>query len=115
MEVKKLCFTYFVGKVVAVQKDFTFRSLVALRKEDRIFELFNKRGQTLELFVSFLYKTFDIHDRKQVLVEDFIVFLRRFLKDEDLFIQELGLEDLSPDSLFHQMRDCGLIEMSFNP
>ena len=94
---------------VLMRSDFSFKSLIVLWNDDSIFSLL-KRDKYVQLYIAFLYKTFDIRDRKEVRNEDFMVYLRKFLKDELLNMQSVGIEGMSPENAYSQMVKYKLIE-----
>ncbi len=92
-----------------MESDFTFKSLISLRNEDPIFTLLKKDSKCLELYIAFLHKTYDFYDRKEIRDEDFMGYLRKFLKDERLAMEANGIEGLAPDNAYRQMLAYKLI------
>ena len=91
-----------------MRSDFSFSSLVALRNEDKIFTLL-KKDKYFELFIAFIYKTYNIQDRKEIIHEDLLGYLRKFLKDEFLNMQANGIENLTYDNAYRQMIEYNLL------
>ena len=90
-----------------MRSDFSFKSLNLWKTSDDVVTLFKK--DRLELYIAFLYKTFDIQDRKEVRHEDFLAYLRKFLKDELLNMQANGIEGLTYENAYSAMMEYKLI------
>ena len=91
-----------------MKTSFDFISLVALRKEDRIFSLMKKDAR-LEFFIAFLYEAFESKNRKQILYDDFMVMLRNFIKEETLNLQTNGIENFNYENAYNSMLEYKLI------